>query len=137
MSILELKSVSLAFDKKVVVEDVSIKLRDGEIACLLGPSGCGKTTLLRAIAGFKSLEKGTIDFAGSILSSSTITVPPESRRVGMVFQDFALFPHLNIAENICFGIRQQKKKEKSLRLNELLNLISLSGSENKYPHELS
>ena len=137
MSVLELKSVSLAFDKQLVVEDVSIKLNDGEIACLLGPSGCGKTTLLRAIAGFKSLEGGTVDFAGSILSSSTKTVPPENRRVGMVFQDFALFPHLNIAENICFGIRQQSKKEKSNRLKELLSLIGLSGSEDKYPHELS
>jgi len=82
MSVLELKSVSLAFDEQVVVESVSLKLKDGEIACLLGPSGCGKTTLLRAIAGFKPLHSGTIDFAGSILSSSSKTVPPENRRVG-------------------------------------------------------
>ena len=137
MSVLELKSVSLAFDEQVVVESVSLKLKDGEIACLLGPSGCGKTTLLRAIAGFKPLHSGTIDFAGSILSSSSKTVPPENRRVGMVFQDFALFPHLTIAENICFGIRQQSRKEKSHRLSELLGLIGLAGSEDKYPHELS
>jgi iron(III) transport system ATP-binding protein len=137
MSVLELQSVNLAFDKQLVVKDVSIKLNDGEIACLLGPSGCGKTTLLRAIAGFKALDEGTIDFAGSILSSTSKTIPPEKRRVGMVFQDFALFPHLNIAENICFGIRRQSKKQKSNRLSELLSLISLSGSERKYPHELS
>ena len=137
MSILQLKEVSLAYNNQRVVDDVSISLEEGEIACLLGPSGCGKTTLLRAIAGFKSLCGGTIDSAGETLSSLSVTVVPENRSIGMVFQDFALFPHLSVADNITFGVRHLSRKDKDQRLLELLKLIGLSGSEGKYPHELS
>ncbi|MCL4167758.1 UNVERIFIED_CONTAM: hypothetical protein GTU68_023535, partial [Idotea baltica] len=119
------------------LSDVSFSLGKGDIACLLGPSGCGKTTLLRAIAGFKSLHSGEITSAGQVLSSEKLTVPTERRNIGMVFQDFALFPHLTIGKNICFGIRQQKKVEKAKRLHELLDLIGLAGYESRYPHELS
>ena len=137
MSVLVLDKVSLAYGNEVVVKDVSLSLPSGEITCLLGPSGCGKTTLLRAIAGFKSLQSGSIKSEGQTLSSVNETVDPEKRRVGMVFQDFALFPHLTVGENICFGIRHQSKPERLQRLQELLDLIGLKGSGDKYPHELS
>ena len=137
MSVLVLDNVSLAYDTQSVVQGVSFALENGDIACLLGPSGCGKTTLLRAIAGFKGLSVGSIASAGQILSTPSHTVVPEKRRIGMVFQDFALFPHLNVAENICFGIRSQSRADKQGRLKELMSLISLAGNEWKYPHELS
>lgn len=137
MSVLKLSDVCLAYNSQLVVNGVSIMLEDGEIACLLGPSGCGKTTLLRAIAGFKPLHSGTIDSDGKTISSALKTEVPEKRRIGMVFQDFALFPHLSVADNICFGLRHQSRQDKAQRLIELLSLIGLSGSENKYPHELS
>ena len=137
MSVLRINDVKLAYDEHLVVDNVSLTLENGEIACLLGPSGCGKTTLLRAIAGFKTLESGTIESSGQTLSSSTVTVAPERRRIGMVFQDFALFPHLNVGDNICFGVRHQSKLQKHQRRRELLELIGMTGFDRKYPHELS
>ena len=137
MSVLILDNVALAYQDKQVLHDISLKLNEGEIACLLGPSGCGKTTLLRAIAGFKSLQAGGIKYEDHLLSSSGYTMPTEERNIGMVFQDFALFPHLSIGRNICFGIRHQKKVEKQQRLNELLELVGLTGYAQRYPHELS
>jgi len=134
---LELKEVNLTYHKQAVVKDLSLSLEDGEIACLLGPSGCGKTTLLRAIAGFKSLHSGSIESSAQMLSSSTHTVAPEKRRIGMVFQDFALFPHLSVGDNICFGMRDQSAQTRKQRRRELLELIALPECENKYPHELS
>lgn len=137
MSVLVLDNVSLAYQTKQVLKSISLQLEDAEIACLLGPSGCGKTTLLRAIAGFKSLESGQIISGSLLLSDPNNTVPTESRNIGMVFQDFALFPHLNIGENICFGIRKQKSAQKQQRLQELLALVGLQGFAKRYPHELS
>lgn len=137
MSVLKLDGVALAYQDKQVLNGISLTLEEGEIACLLGPSGCGKTTLLRAIAGFKSLESGEIKSSEHLLSSADYTLPTEQRNIGMVFQDFALFPHLSIGRNICFGIRHQKKAEKQARLNELLELVGLQGYAQRYPHELS
>lgn len=137
MSVLILDNVSLAYQDKQVLNDISITLSGGEIACLLGPSGCGKTTLLRAIAGFKTLQSGEIKSGDQILSTPERTLPTENRQIGMVFQDFALFPHLNVGQNICFGIRHQKKSEKQQRLDELLLLVGLEGYAQRYPHELS
>lgn len=137
MSVLSLNNVSLAYHETQVLSRISLSLQAGEIACLLGPSGCGKTTLLRSIAGFKSLQSGEIKSGEQILSSAKFTVPTEHRNIGMVFQDFALFPHLSIGRNICFGIRHQGKTEKKQRLNELLELVGLSGYAERYPHELS
>ena len=137
MSVLTLKNISLAYGNKRVVDDVSLTLEDGEIACLLGPSGCGKTTLLRAIAGFQDLQAGEIRSGSHVLSKEGFTAPTEHREIGMVFQDFALFPHLTIGENICFGIRHQPKSEQQQRLSGLLTLVGLSGFEKRYPHELS
>ena len=137
MSVLILDKVALAYQDKQVLNGISLTLKEGEIACLLGPSGCGKTTLLRAIAGFKSLQSGEIKSGDHLLSSSDYTVPTEERNIGMVFQDFALFPHLSIGQNICFGIRHQKKAEQKQRLQELLELVGLTGYAQRYPHELS
>ena len=137
MSVLTLKNVSLAYDQQTVVDSISFSLADTEIVGLIGPSGCGKTTLLRAIAGFKPVSDGKIESSEQELSSVSQTVPPESRRMGMVFQDFALFPHLTVGQNICFGIRQQSKQVQNQRLTELLEMISLGGYEDKYPHQLS
>ena len=137
MSVLTLDKVCVAYDQKRVLEEISLTLNDGEIACLLGPSGCGKTTLLRTIAGFQALQCGEIVSGTKVLSTSDFVLPTEKRQIGMVFQDFALFPHLTIADNICFGIRHQPSSEKQRRLAELLELIGLRGFDRRYPHELS
>ena len=135
--ILHVKHISVAYEDNQVVNDVSFSLKKGEIGCLLGPSGCGKTTILRAIAGFESLKKGEIELCDAIVSDAKFSMPPEKRNIGMVFQDFALFPHLNIADNIAFGIRHLSKKDKKERVNQLLSLINLKDYGKRYPHELS
>lgn len=120
-----------------IVHKLSFTLTRGEIACLLGPSGCGKTTVLRAIAGFESLIDGSITLGVKEISRAGFTAPPETRHVGVVFQDYALFPHLSVAENIGFGLQKLKKPERKLRVTELLTLVGLSTQGDKYPHELS
>lgn len=135
--LLEINRVSVAYGRSKVVQQASLSLSCGEIGCLLGPSGCGKTTLLRAIAGFEPITEGMIQLAGERVSSKGFTTPPEKRRVGMVFQDFALFPHLTIADNIGFGIRHYKSPHRKQRIDELLALVDLPGFHSRYPHELS
>jgi iron(III) transport system ATP-binding protein len=137
MSILVVDKVSVAYGKNAIVKEISFELEKGEIGCLLGPSGCGKTTLLRAIAGFEPITHGSINLCDVIVSDVKYSMPPEKRNIGMVFQDFALFPHLNIADNISFGIRHLSKKDKSARVEQLLSLINLEGYGTRYPHELS
>ena len=118
-----------------VLKDINFSLRPGELVGLLGPSGCGKTTLLRLIAGFEKPERGFIRKNGQIISDSNYLLSPERRKIGMVFQDYALFPHLNVWDNVCFGIN---KKEQSIkRANWLLNLLEISKLKFRYPHELS
>ena len=134
---LEVKNVSIAYGKNVVVEGVSLELEKGEIGCFLGPSGCGKTTLLRAIAGFEPLKDGEILLNSNAVSSTKLHLAPEQRNIGMVFQDFALFPHLNIADNIAFGMKHLKRSEQQTRIAQLLEMVSLDGYEKRYPHELS
>jgi iron(III) transport system ATP-binding protein len=135
--LLEVIAASVAYGGNRVVHEATLSLARGEIGCLLGPSGCGKTTLLRAIAGFEPLQQGEIRLNGSLVSSQRSTTPPERRRVGMVFQDFALFPHLNIADNIGFGISRQKRAQRRRRIDELLQLVGLPDYHHRYPHELS
>lgn len=135
--LLKVHQVSIAYGKNVVVKDVSLQLNEGEIGCLLGLSGCGKTSLLRAIAGFEKVQTGSISLKQRIISSDSTCVPPEKRNMGMVFQDFALFPHLTVADNIAFGIRHLKRSEQKQRTQQLLKLVSLQGFEQRYPHELS
>ncbi len=121
-NLLEVQQLCVAYGNNTVVHDVSLSLASGEIGCLLGPSGCGKTTLLRAIAGFEPVKQGKILLGGKSVSSPGFTTPPEKRQIGMVFQDFALFPHLTIADNIGFGIRHLKGSHRKQRIDELLLL---------------
>lgn len=137
MSELILDKVSLSYDGKRVLNDVSLQIEDGQIACLLGPSGCGKTTLLRSIAGFEPLQQGEIKAGKRVLSTPGHSVATEQRQIGMVFQDFALFPHLSIARNICFGIRHLSEADQRARLHTLLELVGLDGFAERYPHQLS
>jgi iron(III) transport system ATP-binding protein len=120
-----------------VVDDLSFLLEPGEIGCLLGSSGCGKTTVLRSIAGFHPLEAGSITLNGKILSSRSIHLAPETRHIGMVFQDYALFPHLSVCQNITFGLHKMSARAREVVCEELLDLVQLKGFGNRYPHELS
>ena len=136
--ILELRSVSCAYDpSKPAIRNISFSAKEGEILCLLGPSGCGKTTILRAIAGFEPVQSGQIFLSGRLVSSSSETFPTEERRVGMVFQEYALFPHLRVADNIAFGLHHLSRPERNNRVHEMLQLTGLEGFERRYPHELS
>jgi iron(III) transport system ATP-binding protein len=134
---LEIDRVHVAYGDKFVVKGVSLRLDPGEIGCLLGPSGCGKTTLLRAIAGFEAVRRGRIGVAGSEVSSPSVSLAPERRGVGMVFQDFALFPHLTVAANIGFGLTRLPREQRRARVEELLQLVELPGTGDSYPHQLS
>lgn len=120
-----------------VLKGFSMTIRKGELACLLGASGCGKTTVLRAIAGFERLEQGVIYVARQCVAGQGIHVSPEKRQVGMVFQEYALFPHLNAAQNVAFGLRRMANQQQKKRVAELLELVELSGYASRYPHELS
>ena len=134
---LEIKGVSVAYGNTTIVQGVDLHLEGGDIGCLLGPSGCGKTTLLRAVAGFEPVATGEIWLQGRLVARPGFGLPPEERRAGMVFQDFALFPHLSVARNIAFGLRRRGGRERQARVAELLDLIGLPGSGEKYPHQLS
>lgn len=134
---LEVRHASVAYDGKSVVEGVSFDLRAGDIGCLLGPSGCGKTSLLRAIAGFEPLAEGQIHLHGRCVSRPGMTLAPEKRRVGMVFQDFALYPHLNVEKNVAFGLRGLGKVKRRQRVDGLLRLVGLEDMRRYYPHQLS
>ena len=134
---LSLENLSLAYGGRNVVADATISLDHGEIGCLLGPSGCGKSTLLRGIAGFERPAGGTVSMDGRVLSATSTMVEPEDRHIGMVFQDFALFPHLDVARNIAFGLRGASRTERNRRVEELLALFGLSGYEKRMPHSLS
>jgi len=121
----------------IAVDDFSLHLARGHIGCLLGSSGCGKTTVLRAVAGFEPLQAGEIRLDGVLLSSVRTQVPSERRRVGMMFQDYALFPHLTVGANIGFGLRRQARAARRARVEEMLSLVGLDEVCNHYPHELS
>lgn len=121
-----------------LLTDISLSLKQGEIGCLLGPSGCGKTTLLRSIAGFIAPSAGALHLADNLVSNTSTLIPVEKRNVGMVFQDFALFPHLSVMQNITFGLdNSYNKQQKTDRANALLDLIDLSDKGDRFPHELS
>jgi len=134
---LAINNVTIGYDGVAVVKDVSLTLGNGQIGCLLGPSGCGKSTLLRAIAGFEPLMSGEIIMEEKLFSSSTFTLVPEQRQIGMVFQDLALFPHLTVEENIIFGLKGWSSAKKIERVSELLTLVGLAGLEKRYPYSLS
>jgi len=134
---LELAAVSIAYGQTEVVHDIDLVLEAGRIGCLLGPSGCGKTSVLRAIAGFERVQSGRIELNGVVVSSAERHCAPERRRVGMVFQDFALFPHLSVADNVSFGLSQGSRTERRARAADMLSVVGLSEHADKFPHQLS
>lgn len=133
------EQVSVSFDKQSVLNGLNMQLQAGQIACLLGSSGCGKTTALRALMGFCTPQQGRIVLDDQVLFDATnrINIAAHRRKVGMVFQDYALFPHLSVADNITFGIRELDKATQKARLSEMLSLVGLSDFAKRYPHELS
>lgn len=133
--LLNLRNLACGYQNQRVVQDLNLHLNAGDIGCLLGSSGCGKTTTLRAIAGFEPIHAGEITLAGDVISRPGWTLAPEKRRIGMVFQDYALFPHLSVADNIAFGIRQHPRLDQVI--GELLELVNLGALGKRYPHELS
>lgn len=136
-NILELKNINLNLDKNKILKDVSLELEKGEIACLLGPSGCGKTSLLRIIAGLENRSTGNILLNQINVQSNKSFIPPEKRHVGMVFQDYALFPHMTVSENIAFGLTHLNKSQREEKISEMLELTKLVALKNFYPHKLS
>lgn len=120
-----------------MADGISFSLERGEIGCILGSSGCGKTTVLRAIAGFVSLKQGSIEVNGRLLSSPETSIEPEKRNLGMVYQDYALFPHLNVEQNICFGLNKVSAQERQTVCADLLELIQMKGYGEHHPSELS
>ena len=134
---LELLNIAVGFGRSLVIDDLTLALEPGEIGCLLGASGCGKTTALRAIAGFEPLARGQIVVGDRQLSRPGLTLPPQQRRVGMVFQDYALFPHLSAADNVAFGLRGVGAARRRQRVADMLDLVGLSPLAHHYPHQLS
>ena len=134
---LQVHQVSVRYAAQPVVDQVIFGLAQGEIGCLLGASGCGKTTLLRSLAGLEPLSGGQIILHDQVLSDTNRVIPPQQRQMGMVFQDYALFPHLNVLENIQFGLRDGDKTSKRQRVDELLALVQLEGLGQRRLHELS
>jgi iron(III) transport system ATP-binding protein len=139
---LQLDHVSVRYpgtQGKSAVESVSLGLQPGQIGVLIGPSGCGKTTVLRAVAGLERLHAGRVSMGHELLSATAagVHVPPEQRRIGMVFQDYALFPHLSVEDNVAFGIRHLPRDERQARVTQMLELVGLSPAARRPPHELS
>lgn len=133
---LQTTKLNKQFNGVDAVRDVTLNVKSGEFLTVLGPSGCGKTTLLRLLAGFEKPSSGTIQIGDHIVADDSHFVPPERRKVGMVFQDYALFPHINVAENVGFGIRGHSK-DKDKQVQRVLSLVGLSGYDDRMPHELS
>ena len=134
---LEVENLAVSFDGKTIISDISLCLEQGGIGCLLGPSGCGKTTLLRAIAGFVQPGRGEVRINGRRVSSPAALAPVEQRGVGMVFQDFALFPHLAARDNIAFGLQEQPLPERQARVDEVVLTLEIADFQYRYPHQLS
>lgn len=134
---LNIKDLSFSINGKQIIDSFCLDLEQGRIGCLLGASGSGKTTLLHCIAGFHRIGRGSIRIDQHVVSSDDTHVPPENRRVGMMFQNYALFPHLNVEKNIGFGIRKMGKIQHRQSIDELLELTEMAAHRKKYPHELS
>lgn len=135
--LLVLDNLQCGYDGYTVVQDLSLEINEGEIVCLLGPSGCGKTTALRAIAGFETPMSGEIHLHNARVSSSQHVVAPEKRHIGMVFQDYALFPQMTVTENIEFGLRKMSGRKRRQVVKDMLSVVGLENLGDRYPHELS
>lgn len=134
---LAVNNLSLQFGNKTIFSNVNFHLEQGQIACLLGHSGCGKTSILRCLLGFETPKTGRIVLNDRTLFDESIYIAAHKRNIGMVFQDYALFPHLTVAQNIAFGLTNINKADQRQRVSELLDLIEMTGFESRYPHELS
>ncbi|OIN92445.1 MAG: ABC transporter ATP-binding protein [Comamonadaceae bacterium CG1_02_60_18] len=134
---LELKAVTQSYADKRVIDGLSLALHQGEIGCLLGASGCGKTTALRCIAGFEAIDGGEICIAGQSVSATGRFVPAQERQVGMVFQDYALFTHLSVADNVAFGLRHLSREARRARVRQLLELVGLADEADRQVHQIS
>jgi iron(III) transport system ATP-binding protein len=132
---IRVRDAAKAYGNDVALDHFSLDVWQGRLLTLLGPSGCGKTTALRAIAGFERLDGGTIEIGGSLVAGDGVYVPPERRPVGMVFQDYALFPHLTVAQNVGYGLPRHPDRRR--RIDETLELVGLAGVDTRLPHELS
>jgi len=137
MSSLVLDNLSYQYNDTAVIEHLNLTVAKDEIVCLLGASGCGKTTTLKAIAGLLETKQGKVFIDGRLVSDERTFLAPEHRNIGMMFQDYALFPHLTVAENIAFGLTKMSKVKKQQRVNEMLELVHLRGCATRYPHQLS
>ncbi len=133
---LEIRNIVRRFEGRTVVNNVSLRIQAGQVTCLLGPSGCGKSTTLRMIAGVEMQNSGEIYVDGKLICDTVFRVPPERREIGLMFQDFALFPHLSVADNVAFGLKGSKE-EKRARVEELLTKVDLMGFIDGFPHQLS
>lgn len=133
---LEIRNLRRSFNGRAVVDDVSLKIMPGQVTCLLGPSGCGKSTTLRMIAGVEMQDSGTIHVDGELICDTVFRIPPERREIGLMFQDFALFPHLSVGDNVSFGLRGTKASKRA-RVEELLKRVDLESYIDGYPHQLS
>ena len=139
MASVELKGLSKHYGAAVAVDDVSLRVEHGQLVCLLGPSGCGKTTTLRLIAGFIEPSAGEIEVGGKVLSSPSRTVPPEGRKMSMIFQSYALWPHMTVAENVAYGLKIRKLDRTTIesKLKAILSTAHLEALADRYPGELS
>jgi len=137
MQSLDIEQLYACHDQDTILNGIDLHLKEGEIGCLLGPSGCGKTTLLKSIAGLHPISHGQIALGNKVISSPEIHLATEKRQIGMVFQDYALFPHMSIFDNIAFGLKKLSRKQKTERIQALLKLVGLEGMQKRYPHELS
>jgi iron(III) transport system ATP-binding protein len=137
-TVLELRNVSCAYGvDRPAITGISFAAQEGEIVCLLGPSGCGKTTTLRAVAGFEPVTTGEIRLEGRLVSAPGRLLPTEQRRIGMVFQEYALFPHLRVRDNVAFGLRHLSTDERTTQVRLMLEMVGLTDLAARYPHELS
>lgn len=134
---LSIKNLTCQYDDQTVLESLSLEVEQGQIVCLLGASGCGKTTLLKAIAGLLPLSSGQMSLNCLTIDDGENWLPPEKRNIGMIFQDYALFPHLTVAENIAFGLKNESAQQKLIKVEEMLGLVHLKGYGDRYPHQLS
>ena len=135
--VLNCNNLSKNFDKYKVISNLDLQLFSGQILSILGSSGCGKTTLLRLISGLEELDRGEIFLNGKLVSQNGFNVPPNKRNIGMVFQNYSLFPHMDVYNNIAFGLSNFDKKDRDSRVKEVLEITRLEKFENRYPQELS
>ncbi len=134
---LNIEKLTVSFDDKKVLQDFSLSLNEGEILCLLGPSGCGKTTALKAMAGLLDAQFGKIELFGKLIKDNRFELAPEKRDIGFIFQDYALFPHMNVGKNIAFALKGQSQSAINKVIENNLAMVHLNGLQDRYPHELS